>query len=110
LETLSLVSMESELKVVLTDIHHTSVEPIGRVGQDENDNVDVKSAQIGPLPPCQAFKSTTGEEEMALWRLDRHDLLGGLGWAKREAHDGWLVPTNAEMECNSGPARWRRWM
>lgn len=78
----------SACKSSLTNIHHTPIEPISRVGQDKNDNVDVKSTQIRSLPPRQALKSTPSKEEVALWRLNRHDLLGGLWWAKREAHDG----------------------
>jgi hypothetical protein len=67
-----------------------TIEAIRSVRQDEYNNVDVESAQIGTLPPWHTFEGAAGEEEVAFGRFDRNNLLRCLGWtAQIGDRHGW---------------------
>jgi hypothetical protein len=68
---------------------HT-IEAISSVRQDEYDDVDVESAQVGTLPPRHTFEGATGEEEVTFGRFDGNNILRCLGWtAQIGDRHGW---------------------
>jgi hypothetical protein len=68
----------------LKAVHHGTIEAISSVRQNENDDVDVESAQVGSLPPCHPWVSAASEEEVSLRRFERDSALRGLGWTERD--------------------------
>ena len=71
----------------LQTVHHGAVEPVGRVGHDEDNDVNVQGAHVLSLPPRHSLEFLVRKEEVALGRLDGHDLLGLLGWPESQPHD-----------------------
>jgi hypothetical protein len=56
-----------------------TIESIGSVCENEDNNVEVQNAHVRPLPPGNASELLARKEEVTLGRLDRDDLLGPLG-------------------------------
>lgn len=62
------------IRQCLQAVHHGTVEAIGCVGEDQDDDEDIEAAHVWPLPPRCARKLLTREEEVALaGNLGRRD-------------------------------------
>ena len=63
-----------------------TVETIGSVGKNENNDVKVQNSHVRPLPPRHTSKFLASKEEMPLGWLIRNDLLGPLRRSEK-THD-----------------------
>jgi hypothetical protein len=56
-----------------------TIESIGSVCENEDNDVEVQNAHVRPLPPGNTSELLVRKEEVTLGRLERDDLLGPLG-------------------------------
>lgn len=74
-----------------SDMVEFTIETIGSVGKNENNDVEVQNAHIRSLPPRHTSKFLASKEEMPFSWLIRNDLLGPLGRTEK-THDACSFP------------------